>query len=235
MSSKQTVWKSVPDRVSGSSGSIQVLGDDIIGVAVSDAATGQQLAAQLRQSERWLDVVAGIDSVAVRFDLASIDIDSARRELDVDLRASRSMEVAPAVLVEVPVCYGGKFGPDLDSICESLALSPEQLIELHTSREYSVDMLGFTPGFAYIGGLPAELDVPRLEKPRQHVAAGSVGIADRRTGVYAMAGPGGWPLIGRTPMRLFDAQAAEPFRLGAGARIRFKPIEASQFSSPEQS
>ena len=209
---------------------IHTLGDDLLGVPVTDAATGQQVAAQLRQSGGWLDVVAGIDSVAVHFDLAEIDIDSARQQLNEQLRDPTAADPGPAMLVEIPVCYGGEFGPDFDAVCASRNLSPGQLIDLHTSPEYVVDMLGFTPGFAYIGGLADELNVPRLEQPRQHVAAGSIGIADGRSGVYAMPGPGGWPLIGRTPLRLFDAGMDSPFVLSAGTRIRFTHIDAEQFS-----
>lgn len=214
--------------------SITVLGDDLLGVAVVDAAAAQQLANHLRQSGSWCDVVAGIDTVAVQFNLAAIDPRTAREQLVEQLQASAAPSPAPAELVEIPVCYGGEYGPDFDAVCTSLQLSAEHLIDLHTSAEYTVDMLGFTPGFAYIGGLPDQLDVPRLEEPRQQVAAGSVGIADRRSGIYAMAGPGGWPLIGRTPLVLFDASESEAFRLHAGTRIRFVPIDAQQFRAWER-
>ena len=214
---------------------VAVLGDDVLGIKVADVSAGQQLAAQLRQAGGWLDVVAGIDSVAAQFDLARFDIDSARQQLHEQLHDSTAADPEPATLVEIPVCYGGEFGPDLDAVCDSLDLSPGQLIDLHTSPEYVVDMLGFTPGFAYIGGLADALNVPRLEQPRQHVAAGSIGIADGRSGVYAMPGPGGWPLIGRTPLRLFDAAADEPFRLSAGTRVRFLAMDPEQFHAPERS
>ena len=104
-------------------------------------------------------------------------------------------------------------------------LLQKELIALHTGQEYRVDMLGFTPGFAYIGGLDAALDVPRLPQPRMHVAAGSIGIADGRTGVYALPGPGGWPIIGRTSLTLFDALSDQPFLLQAGYRVRFTAVQ----------
>jgi len=107
-------------------------------------------------------------------------------------------------------------------------LSANELIALHTGQEYRVDLVGFTPGFVYIGGLDDVLHVPRRRQPRQHVEAGSVGIADGRTGLYALSGPGGWPLIGRTTFKLFDPRAAEPFPIRAGMRIRFVSISAAE-------
>ena len=213
---------------------IRTLGDDILGIKVPDAGLCQQTAEQLRHSGSWLEAVAGIHSVAVQFDAAAMDRDAAREQLAKQLLSIEPVIDDEAARIEVPVCYGGEFGPDFDAVCASLDLSAEQLIALHTSREYTIDMLGFTPGFAYIGGLPAELDVPRLAEPRQHVVAGSVGIADGRTGIYAMAGPGGWPLIGRTSATLFDGDAEQPFVLSAGMRIRFVPVGAKEFSAAEQ-
>jgi len=128
------------------------------------------------------------------------------------------------VIVEIPVVYGGESGPDFDFICERLGLSGRELIELH-SGEYIVDMLGFTPGFAYIGGLDERLKIDRLPEPRQFVPAGSVGIAGGRSGLYSLPGPGGWPLIGRTSKKLFDATSDEPFTLSAGATVRFREVD----------
>ena len=136
-------------------------------------------------------------------------------------------------LVEIPVCYGGAYGPDLGDISEQLGLSRDEIIALHSSREYRVDMLGFTPGFAFIGGLDDALNVPRRGEPRVRLEAGSIGIAGGRTGIYTLAGPGGWPLIGRTPMKLFDAHAEEPFGLRAGMRVRFTPINPDEFERAE--
>ena len=107
-------------------------------------------------------------------------------------------------------------------------MSRDAFIELYTSRDYPVDMVGFTPGFAFIGGLDDRLRVPRRREPRQHVPAGSIGIADGRTGLYAMASPGGWHIIGRTPHRLFDPDAANPFALKAGMRVRFRAVDAAE-------
>lgn len=213
---------------------IHIWGDDILGISFDEPSECRQAAEQLRQTGFWIECVTGIESVAVQFDAAKTDLDRARHRLLEELRSLSGTSRNASALLTIPVCYGKKFGPDFAAVCEALGLSGEQVVELHTAGEYTVDMLGFTPGFAYIGGLPEELNVPRLARPRQRVAAGSVGIADGRSGLYALPGPGGWPLIGRTPMRLFDASAAQPILLRAGMRVQFRPIDAAEFRVREQ-
>lgn len=199
---------------------LNVCGDDLITFQTDGPRQAQQFASRLREGD-WLEVVPGIDSVVVRFDAARLRVAEAVDALDAALEAPADVDTAPAPLVDVPVTYGGAGGPDLDALLDSLGLDSEAFIAMHTAGEYHVEMLGFTPGFAYIGGLDDRLDVPRLDEPRRHVAAGSVGIAGRRTGIYALPGPGGWPLIGRTTLTLFDPDAEEPFLLKPGMRIRF--------------
>lgn len=126
--------------------------------------------------------------------------------------------------VEIPVRYGGEFGPDLDDVARHTGLSRERVVELHSSADYLVYFLGFAPGFAYLGGLPPELTTPRISAPRKHVPAGSVAIGGDQTGVYPIVSPGGWRLIGRTSVKLFDPSAAEPVLLRMGDRLRFIPI-----------
>lgn len=201
-------------------------GDDLIDINVVDSAAAQELATNLRSSGEWLEVVAGIDSVVLRFDAALEDAATAlqRASESLDFRAGAGGNIAD--VVEIPVRYGGEDGPDFDKVCAQLGMPVDELIALHTSGEYVVDMLGFTPGFAYVGGLDERINVPRLAEPRASVAAGSVGIADGRTGLYALPGPGGWAVIGRTTFRLFDASAQEPFALQPGMRIRFVAVDS---------
>jgi len=136
--------------------------------------------------------------------------------------------------VEIPVCYGGEFGPDLNEVCATRGIAPAQAIELHASVEYLVYFLGFVPGFAYLGELPNELVTPRLAAPRKRVPAGSVGIAGNQTGVYPFATPGGWRLIGRTPSKMFRADREELSLLSIGDRVRFAPISAERFAELEK-
>jgi len=136
-----------------------------------------------------------------------------------------------AKLISIPVSYGGEFGPDLDFVAAHNAITPEQLIALHTSKPYRVYMLGFMPGFAYLGGMPEQIAAPRLDVPRLKVAAGSVGIAGNQTGVYPMESPGGWRIVGRTPLQLFAPSAERPFLLAAGDSVQFAAITAEEFRS----
>jgi inhibitor of KinA len=139
--------------------------------------------------------------------------------------ASREMR-----LVEIPVCYGGDFGPDLEEVAALQGLSPETVIQLHSDPVYQVYMIGFTPGFPFLGGLNSRLFTPRKKTPRQRVPAGTVGIADQQTGIYSLDSPGGWQLIGRTPVKLFDLDRDDPFYLKPGDRVRFYPIRPDEFT-----
>jgi inhibitor of KinA len=136
--------------------------------------------------------------------------------------------------IEVPVCYGDDFGPDLAELAALHNLTPQQTIETHASALYSVCFLGFVPGFAYLAGLPDALATPRLSTPRRAVPIGSVGIAGHQTGVYPCSTPGGWRLIGRTPMRMFDAHRPELSLLNIGDHVGFRPISRDQFARIER-
>jgi inhibitor of KinA len=131
--------------------------------------------------------------------------------------------------VDIPVCYGGELGPDLEDVAARHGMTAAQVVELHASGKYRVYMVGFMPGFAYLGGLPERLATPRRQTPRTAVPAGTVGIGGRQTGVYPLVSPGGWNLIGRTPLRMFDANREEPTLLATGDRVRFRPISAAEF------
>ena len=131
--------------------------------------------------------------------------------------------------VEIPVCYGGAYGPDLAGLAAEKGLSEQEVIEIHSSAHYPVYMMGFMPGFAYLGGLDKRIAAPRLSIPRIAVNAGSVGIAGEQTGIYPLKLPGGWRLIGRTPLALFDKQRPDPFLLKAGNTVRFVPINEQAY------
>lgn len=171
-------------------------------------------------------------SVLVPFDPAVLRLDDAltairQRAASAEHRSGRAGRDEPAPdgpSIDIPVRYGGLDGPDLDEVAATLGLTPADVLELHAGATYRVLFLGFAPGFAYLGGLPAELAAPRRASPRERVAAGSVGIAGEQTAVYPIAMPGGWQLIGRTDVRLFDPALAEPALLRPGAIVRFVPI-----------
>jgi KipI family sensor histidine kinase inhibitor len=203
-------------------------GDDLFSIGVDAPADAQALAAKLRTAASWIEVIPGIDSVVVRFDAAMHDGEAAQRVLEGLLAGEIPPLPVPDRLVEIPVVYGGRYGPDLDAVSQVTGVSPGEIIEAHTAVEHTVDMIGFTPGFAFVSGLDDRFRIPRREEPRHRVAAGSVGIADGRTGLYAMASPGGWNIIGRTSYPLFNPEAEDPFVLGAGMRVRFKAVLAGE-------
>ena len=207
-------------------GEIVACGDDLLSVRVDETAAAQRLADTLKASGDWLEAVAGIESVVVQFDTARMDCRAAEERLKEALETDTEPTGADTELVEIPVIYGGEYGPDLETVCEQQGLTVDEAIALHTGSEYTVDLVGFTPGFVFIGGLDERLDLPRRDEPRQRVEAGSVGITGGRTGLYALAVPGGWHIIGRTSMELFDPDADPPNRLTAGIRVRFVAVEA---------
>ena len=139
-----------------------------------------------------------------------------------------------SVVIEIPVCYGGQFGPDLEEVARHAGLPATEIIRLHAQAEYVVAMVGFAPGFPYLVGLNEQLAAPRKPQPRALVPAGSVGIAGRQTGIYSIPTPGGWQLIGRTPRRLFHPQRDTPSLLRAGDQVRFVPISAAEFEQQSE-
>ena len=145
------------------------------------------------------------------------------------LNAPAAPPAAALETVEIPVCYGGDLGPDLAVVARHTGLAPAEVIARHSAPEYLVHMIGFAPGFPYLGGLDERLATPRRAEPRPLVPAGAVGIAGAQTGVYSLPTPGGWQLIGRTPLRLFDPTAATPSLLHAGQHLRFVPIGEAEF------
>lgn len=184
-----------------------------------------------RLGDRVIEVVPTYRSLLVRHDPLRVPRRGLVRELEALVAAlPAGREVVPAArTVHVPACYGGELGPDLDFVARHAGLEPAEVIALHASASYQVFMLGFTPGFPYLGGLSPRLATPRLEAPRERVPAGAVGIGGVQTGIYPVASPGGWRLIGRTPLRLFDPGSESPFLLAPGDRLRFVPVERGEF------
>lgn len=172
-------------------------------------------------------------SLLVQFDSCAVDhaeVEAALR--DCELRAE-AIPIPEPRMVEIPVCYGGIYGPDLEDVAAAHELMPAQVMEFHSAQTYQAYFLGFAPGFAYLGDVPPEIATPRLVTPRKKVPAGSVGIAGRQTGVYPFATPGGWRLIGRTPLPMFRADR-EPMNLvSLGDAVRFRPITQDEFTQLE--
>jgi KipI family sensor histidine kinase inhibitor len=176
------------------------------------------------------DIVPTFRSVAVHFDPLATDLTRLRayvRESS-ERPIGSSTEAAPCI--DIPVCYDREFAIDIDAVSTFAGgLSDEAVVALHSATTYRVFMLGFMPGFAYLGSVDARLALPRRASPRLEVAAGSVGIAGQQTGVYAVASPGGWNIVGRTPLRMVSLGRPDPSVLKAGDQVRFRPISRQEF------
>jgi inhibitor of KinA len=178
----------------------------------------------MRSADHWLSAVPAYASLLVEYDPLRLDADAAAAELKQMLAAAdRNEETAAedSAPIEIAVRYGGDDGPDIDAVAERCGLTADQVVEAHTSVVYRAYMLGFAPGFAYLGELPAALEVPRLDTPRLRVPAGSVAIAGRQTAVYPQSTPGGWHLIGLTDTPLWDLGRQPPALITPGSRVRF--------------
>jgi KipI family sensor histidine kinase inhibitor len=187
----------------------------------------RQLVFAVRDERGIVNLHPGYSSLLISFDPRITTHDAV--EALARYAESACSPVPPPVSVEIPVCYGGDFGPDLGEVAAHCGLSIETVVELHSSAEYLVHFIGFSPGFLYLGGMPEALAAPRLPSPRLRVEAGSVGIAAKQTGVYPLPSPGGWRLIGRTPVCLFDVRKDPPALLAMGDRVRFRPIAPDEF------
>lgn len=187
------------------------------------------LSAFLREESHWIEVVAAEESIAVKYNI------STSKAKDLILSTIKGFnykeESKTEILLHVPVYYSDEFGLDIEKITKTQSVTYEELINLHSNIKYEVKMIGFNPGFAYLGDLHEKLRIPRLSKPRINLLPGSVGIAENRTGIYPFGGPGGWSIIGRTPMKLFDNNNKNPFVINPGMRVKFDPINKKEFES----
>ncbi len=153
---------------------------------------------------------------------------------DVETKLREISISTPKRAIEVPVVYGSTYGPDLEYVARYHKLDEEEVVRLHSSKEYTVYMIGFVAGFPYLGEVDAEIATPRLKTPRLRVPAGSVGIAERQTGIYPCESPGGWQIIGRTPLKFFDVNKLPPASIQPGDTVKFKPIEEREFEEAKE-
>jgi inhibitor of KinA len=176
-----------------------------------------------------VEVVPTYRSVLILYDPSVTDLQTLRAMIESLEQRLDESTIRPPKTVSIPVCYGAEFGPDIAYVAQAHAISVADVIRIHSGTVYQIYMIGFTPGFPYLGGLPDLLHTPRLETPRDRVPAGSVGIANNQTGIYPIESPGGWRIIGRTPLKLFDPNRKNPFQYEAGDLIKFEPISQDEF------
>ena len=183
----------------------------------------------LQKKDCWEEVVPGYNSLLAYFCPDKFKPQDARQALLKALKKPAKANKTPDNIVEIPVCYGGEFGPDMQTIMDSSGLSEAGVVELHSAQTYKVCMMGFVPGFTFLSEAPKVLHHARRNTPRAIVPAGSVGIAGWQTGIYGLESPGGWQLIGRTPLKMFERKREAPFLVQAGAHVRFVSIAPKRF------
>ena len=221
---------------------IEPLGDSALLVRIVEAfeaegsldavlrATRQLEVAQIRGV---IDLAPAYTTVGIFFDPAQIGrFDEFRASIERALeRDAGSAQVRASGAIEVPVCYDNEFALDLEAVARHAGLSPEEIVRRHSEANYRVSCVGFTPGFPYLSGLPPDLATPRRASPRKEIPAGAVAIGGTQTGIYPRKSPGGWNVIGRTPLRLFDVERNPPALFRAGDRVRFRKISRQEFDS----
>jgi KipI family sensor histidine kinase inhibitor len=199
-----------------------------------DLETNQKIHAFCRLLEDDLpegivEIIPSYRSLVLVYEPLVVDMPKLQEKLVILYGDVESAIDLNAEIVEIPVCYGGEFGEDLEYVATHNGLSVDQVISIHSGTLYPVYMIGFTPGFPYLGDLSEKLHTPRLATPRTLVPAGSVGIANNQTGIYPIDSPGGWQLIGRCPYKLFDPLRSNPFLVKAGDQLRFIPVSRQDF------
>jgi len=220
--------------ISASDSSLLVVFGNAISPELHHCVIGLFQTLRARQDPRIRNLHPGYTSVLVDFDPLRMTHDELAAIVEQAGGATGTKAERESRVVSVPVCYDAEFGPDLMDLAKHANLSPEEVVRLHSSASYLVYFLGFSPGFAYMGGLPEKLHMPRLATPRGHVDGGTVGIAGSQTGIYPVDSAGGWRLIGRTPWRMFDPRADPPTRLQPGDTVRFSAIDRATFSAMAQ-
>lgn len=205
-----------------------------LGEEIGAAAHGRVvrlLRALQKDPAAWIrNIQPAYCSLLITFDATLVDHAEVRARITEYEKRAEDVPATKARLVEIPVCYGGEFGPDLEEMAAQRGLSPAKVIAIHCTRTYHAYFLGFAPGFAYLGDVPKEIAMPRLDEPRGMVVAGSVGIAGRQTAVYPFATPGGWRLIGRTPLEVFRKDRRPMELIAIGDQVKFRPISREEFS-----
>lgn len=209
---------------------IQPIGSAALGIyfepLISEAINDAVIALMCDiQAEGIVEMVPSYAALTVFYDPLVTDFFALKETIEGCLRALENQPNPSKEVIDVPVIYGGADGPDLLEVSEHTGLSVEAIIEKHTAPLYRIYMLGFTPGFPYLGGMDPALNTPRKASPRLRIMAGSVGIAGNQTGIYPIASPGGWQIIGRTLLNLFDPSSKAPFLFKAGQYIRFYPVK----------
>lgn len=215
-------------RIMGDRSLLVELGDEI-GIQLNRRIRVLYHGLSQRKINGILDLLPSYTSLLIVFDPLVLSISVLRTILTRLISDPDETRIPEPKMVKIPVVYGGEFGPDLDWVAEYHKISPQDVVHFHSATVYHVYMIGFTPGYPYMGEVPGEIATPRRRTPRTHVPSGSVGIAQKQTGIYPVESPGGWQIIGRTPLRLFDPMAKPPALLEAGDMVTFYRIDMEEY------
>lgn len=211
--------------------SLSVEFGDVINEAINHDIRAYKIALEKAGIPGIVETVPTYRSLMVHYDPSVIPYAQIRMKLEQLLNEMGEIEIPPSPVLEIPVLYGGEMGPDLPFVAEHAGMSEEEVVKIHSSAEYLIYMLGFTPGFTYLGGMSEKIAAPRLKAPRVKIPAGSVGIAGTQTGVYPIDSPGGWQLIGRTPVKMYDPERETPILPEAGQYIQFFPVTQAEYDA----
>ncbi len=217
------------ERIVGDRGLLLEFGDEIK-QEINERVRRMALALEKEAIQGIVETIPTYRSLLILYDPFILSLGELRERVQKIGEGLQEIPLPKPTLTRIPVVYGGVYGPDLEGVAKHCHLSPEEVIRLHCSKPYLIYMIGFMPGYPYMGELPEALITPRLKTPRLSVPKGSVAIAQRQTGIYPMESPGGWQIIGRTPLELFDSNRTPPALLRMGDRVQFYPICEKEFS-----
>lgn len=213
---------------------ITVCFENEISKEVNGFVTSFTCAVEQKSIKGVIELIPAFNSVTVLYDSTVTSAGTLKIKLERIIKKLGNSQQSSAVLYKIPVCYEEKFSPDMKNVEAHTGLSREEIIEIHSSTDYLIYMLGFLPGFAYLGEMDKRLATPRLDSPRVEISRGAVGIGGEQTGIYPVASPGGWQLIGRTPVLVYDRERENPILYKSGDYIRFVPITRNEYFEIEK-
>ncbi|MDY6304790.1 MAG: 5-oxoprolinase subunit PxpB [Oribacterium sp.] len=222
--------KVVPEGDSG----LLIQFEQVISPAINQRIAAIVKLIRAQQISGIIDMIPTYCSLLINYNPQAISYKELHHRIESIVKMDTKTESITKKVYEIPTCYGGKYGPDLKNIAEHAGLSEEEVIRIHSSSDYLIYMLGFLPGFTYLGGLDERIHTPRLANPRVLIPAGSVGIGGSQTGIYPVDSPGGWQLMGMTPVKTYDPNRAEPILVQAGDYIRFVPVSEEEYLAIEK-
>ncbi|MDY6308485.1 MAG: 5-oxoprolinase subunit PxpB [Oribacterium sp.] len=222
--------KVVPEGDSG----LLIQFEQVISPAINQHIAAIVKLIRAQQISGIIDMIPTYCSLLINYNPQAISYKELHHRIESIVKMDTKTESITKKVYEIPTCYGGKYGPDLKNIAEHAGLSEEEVIRIHSSSDYLIYMLGFLPGFTYLGGLDERIHTPRLANPRVLIPAGSVGIGGSQTGIYPVDSPGGWQLMGMTPVKTYDPNRAEPILVQAGDYIRFVPVSEEEYLAIEK-